>query len=321
MPRVAIGGAGAEYRAIGARSLWDFAMKKSRKIWIGVGAFVLAGSQASTLPAAPQTGFAQDVAMSAKASDATPSAAGKPQYWQLAQAYTTGSGGEGGEGGGEGGEAGINIETVGDDPVEYGVALQVIAAHYYAGLAAYEGKEQEAGAQMFAHGLSEIYFEMEDIFKKLGVEGLGQKLEAAVEAGNEKKPVADVKRKVNAVLAALAEADKKAPKSDAAPQVVKAKILAELLDRAAAQYTVVQKDDSLEAYLDGLGFAIAARNEAKTVLPWLRKLDPRKEQALQQALKLAGQAYPGIKRAAKGKVSEAELLAAASRAKLAVSGL
>ena len=32
-----------------------------------------------------------------------------------------------------------------------------------------QGKEQEAGAQMFAHGLSEIYVAMEEVFKTLGV--------------------------------------------------------------------------------------------------------------------------------------------------------
>ncbi len=39
--------------------------------------------------------------------------------------------------------------------------------------------QQEAGAQMFAHGLSEVYFEMEDIFKKLGVTDLGKSADGA----------------------------------------------------------------------------------------------------------------------------------------------
>ncbi len=107
----------------------------------------------------------------------------------------------------------------------------------------------------------------------------------------------------------------------AALMLKETQIVAELLDRAAAQYVVVQKDDGLEAYLDGLGFAIAARNEAKSVLPWLRKQDPEKEKALEKVLTLAERAYPGIKRAPKDKVSEADILAAASAAKLAVSNL
>lgn len=298
-------------------------MKKSRKIWVGVGAFILAGSGASQLPASPLSTASQNDSSvtSVDARRDQTVAGGVPYRPHFAQAFTTGAGGEGGEGGGEGGEAGINVENAAKDPVEYGVALQVIAAHYHAGLAAYEGKEQEAGAQMFAHGLSEVYFEMEDVFKKLGVTDLGKKLEAAVSAANEKKPVAEVKRKVNDVLAGLAAAEKVAPKSSASVQAVKAHVAAELIDRAAAQFAVVQKDNNLEAYLDGLGFAVAARDQAKTVLPWLRRIDAKKEKAFQQALTLASQAYPGIKRPAKSKVSEGALLSAASAAKLAVSGL
>ncbi|WP_198343742.1 hypothetical protein [Pseudorhodoplanes sinuspersici] len=301
-------------------------MKKSRKIWVGVGAFILAGSSASSLPATPLPTAAQnDSSVTSVPGLRDLSVAGGFSYWQhLAQAATTGAGGEageGGEGGGEGGEAGINVESAAKDPVEYGVALQVIAAHYHAGLAAYEGKEQEAGAQMFAHGLSEVYFEMEDVFKKLGVTDLGQKLEATVSAANEKKPAADIKRRVNAVLAALAAAEKVAPKSSASAQAVKAHVAAELIDRAAAQFSVVQKDSNLEAYLDGLGFAMAARDQARTVLPWLHKLDGKKEKAFRQALALTEQAFPGIKRPGKSKVTEADLLSAASAAKLAVSGL
>jgi hypothetical protein len=300
----------------------DMTMKKSRKIWVGVGAFILAGSGASSLTAMTLPGASQNDASVTSASDLrNPSGATGPTNRQHFAQAAGGEGGEGGEGGGEGGEAGINVANAATDPVEYGVALQVIAAHYHAGLAAYEAKEHEAGAQMFAHGLSEVYFEMEDIFKKRGVTDLGKKLEATVSAANEKKPAADVKRRVNAVLAALAAAEKVAPKSSASAQAVKAHVAAELIDRAAAQFAVVQKDPNLEAYLDGLGFAIAARDQAKSVLPWLHKRDAKKEKAVRQALALTEQAFPGIKRPEKSKVTEADLLSAASGAKLAVSGL
>jgi hypothetical protein len=174
---------------------------------------------------------------------------------------------------------------------------------------------------MFAHGLSEIYVAMEEVFKTLGVTDLGAKLEAAVAAAADKKPVAEVTRKADAVFAALAAAEKKAPKTKQPAQAVRAQIAAELIDRAAAQYVVIQKDDNLEAYLDGLGFAMTARAEAKTALPYLKKIDPRKEAALRNAVTLGGQAYPGIERPQKPKVSVAELQSAASAAKLAVSNL
>jgi hypothetical protein len=130
-----------------------------------------------------------------------------------------------------------------------------------------------------------------------------------------------VKRKANAVFAALAAAGKKAPKSKAPAQAVQAQVAAELIDRAAAQYAVALKDKNLEAYLDGLGFAIAARAQAKDALPWLKRRDPKKEAAMQRALTLAGHAYPGINRPAEPKVSLADLQTSASAAKLAVSNL
>lgn len=293
-------------------------MKSRSKLWVGIGAFVVAGSDASALSPEQPSVTSYDVP-----------AAGKSQLYldghsrsalRLAQAFSVGAGGEAGEGG-EGGEAGINVEAADKDPVEYGIALQVIAAHYHAGLAAYEGGEKEAGAQMFAHGLSEVYVEMEDVFKRRGVTDLGKKLEAAVDAASGNKPVAEVRRRVKDVYAALAAAEKSAPQSTASPQAVRTQVAAEMIERAAAQYAVLQKDQSLEAYLDGLGFAIAARSQAKPVLAWLRKVDGQKEKALRKALALADKAYPGIKRKTSPKVSVPDFLAAASGAKLAVSGL
>ncbi|MGE3993076.1 hypothetical protein [Pseudorhodoplanes sp.] len=286
---------------------------KNRKIWIGVGAFFLAGS-GGPFPVA-----ASDVQAVSDVQAAAPEARHTDLHARLmAQAAATfGQAGEGGEGG----EAGIDAEAAATDPVQYGVALQVIAAHFHAGLAAYEGKEQEAGAQMFAHGLSEVYVAMEDVFKKLGVRDLGPKLEAAVAAAVEKKPVADVKRKAKAVFSALAAAERKGPTSKASAQAVQAKVAAELLDRAAAQYAVVQKDQNLEAYLDGLGFAIAARKQAKSASRYLKGVDSKKEAALRQAVTLAGQAYPGINRPAQPRVSLTELQSSASAARLAVSNL
>jgi hypothetical protein len=293
-------------------------MKTTRKLWIGIGAFVLAANDAPAVPApqaAPLTVIPPDAhALKPYRDNHTRSA------MRLAQAFTSGAGGEAGEGG-EGGEAGINVEAAAKDPLEYGIALQVIAAHYHAGLAAYAAGERDAGAQMFAHGLSEVYVEMEETFKDLGVRDLGRRLEAAVEAANAKKPVAQVRDKVRDVYAALKTAEKRAPKSALSRRAVRAQVAAEMVERAAAQFAASRKDDSLEPYLDGLGFAIAAREQSKDILPWLRKIDPRKEKALARGVTLAAQAYPGIKRPDQSKVGLPDLLAAASGAKLAVSGL
>jgi len=283
---------------------------KTRKVWIGVGAFVLAGGVATTTQALPPLGAHRSDLRTGK-TKLLDGASALPGRLILAQGQ--GAGGEGGEGK-------IDPAAVEADPIDYGVALQVIAAHYHAGLLAYENKQQEAGAQMFAHGLTEVYVELEDIFKKRGVTGLGDKMNAAVEAGTANKPVREVRQKVKAVLDALAAAEAGAPKSDKPPQAIKTEVMAEMLERAAAQYSASVNSTDFETYLDGLGFSLAAREQARAVMPWLKKQAPKKAAALEKVLVLVNQAYPGIKRPAK-KVDGGRFLAAASEARVAVSHL
>ncbi len=284
---------------------------KTRKIWIGIGAFVVAGAGAQDQPANADTlakpAFSRDV-LKLESSRHIILAAEK-------DAKPAEKSGEGGEGG----EAGIDPEAADKDPVKYGIALQVIAAHFHAGLAAYEAKETEAGAQMFAHGHSEVFAEMEAIFRKRGLTNLGTQLEAAIEAATSKKPNAEVRKRVQEVLSALTAAEKAGPASSLSPNAVKAQVAADMLDRAAAQYGVVLKDSNLETYLDGLGFSMAARMQAADFLPALRKQNPKLAGSFDAALKLAADAYPGIKRPAKPKVAAGEFLAAASAARLAAN--
>jgi hypothetical protein len=286
-------------------------MKTRTKIWLGVGAFVMAGGGAPDASSLEARALLTDAR-------ATDTAIARVPGRNVSRHIVLAEAKQGGEGG-EGGEAGINVAAADSDAVAYGIALQVIAAHYHAGLAAYEAKETEAGAQMFAHGLSEVYVEMEDVFRRRGVTTLGRKLEAAVEAASAKKPIPQVRRRVQDVLAALAAAEKAGPLPSGPALAVKAEIVADLLDRAAAQYGVSREDKALEPYLDGLGFAVAARKEAAKVLPWLRGVDIRKAATLSAALKLASEAYPGVRRRGSGKVAPGKFLAAASAVKLAVS--
>jgi hypothetical protein len=275
-------------------------MNKRRKIWLSVGAFMLTGGAAAdaaeparTLGRGEESGFMASTAVRTAINN----------VWAQ---------------GGEGGEGGINLETVADDPAEYAMALQVIAAHYDAGLAAYAGGEREAGAQMFAHGLSEIYAAMDELFKKLGANALGKSLEAAVAAAADNKPLPEVRRHVEAVRTALRDALRRGPQPQS-PKRMQAFLVGELLERAAAQYSVALKDPTLEPFLDGLGFTLAAKREAAPMLASLRKSDQQAAAALDNALKLALRAYPGVKRPTRNVVPEQEFLVAASRARLAVS--
>jgi len=292
-------------------------MKSSTKIWLGVGVFAVVGSSTAPLHATETDAAAFD--RPASIGDLKNSGSRLPASdWRIAAAKESGEAGPGGEGG-EGGEAGIDVAAAETDPVEYGVALQVIAAHYYAGLAAYEAKETDAGAQMFAHGLSEVYVEMEAVFRKRGVTDLGKKLEAAVQAASSHAPNDKVRRSVNAVLTALAAAKKASPKSGASTLTVGTEIVANLINRAATQYNAARDDKALEPYLDGLGFVVAARTEAAKLLPQLRRTHKQKAATIEAALKLAQQAYPGMRRPDPATVPAGQFLGAASAVMLAAS--
>ncbi|HRF07252.1 MAG TPA: hypothetical protein PL193_01205 [Xanthobacteraceae bacterium] len=281
---------------------------KTTKIWLGVGVAVIAGANA-TVPA-----VAADASENAAFGKTLRSDTALSSSFQLAQ-NTKGQGGEN-----ETGEGGVDAAAADKDPVKYGIALQVIAAHYYAGLAAYEAGETQAGTELFAHGFSEVYAELEEVFKKRGVKDLGAKIEAAIAAANKKAPAAEVKQAVDAVLSELTNAEKAAPKSSLSRLSVRAQILADTLDRAAAQYVLAAKQDAtLETYLDGLGFSLAAQAQSRTVLPEVEKIDPAVAKTLREALALVASAYPGLKRNAAAQA--APLLAAASTARIAVSRL
>lgn len=285
---------------------------KTTKIWLGVGVAIVTG--AAPAAADDSVNLLGTTAVSGGAQSAYTARATAPAAAKIPL-------GEGGENeSGESGEGGIDAAAADKDPVKYGIALQVIAAHYHAGMAAYEAGETAAGTQMFAHGHAEVFAEMEDVFKKRGVHDLGARIEAAVAAASRKVPPAELRKIVEQVYAALAAAEKAGPKSALTPLTVKARVVADMLDRAAAQYVLVlKKDSTLETYLDGLGFAVAARTEAAAILPQLEKIDPAAAKAIGAALDAAGAAYPGVKRSTPADVSK--FLAAASAARIATARL
>ncbi len=229
-------------------------------------------------------------------------------------------GGEGGEGGqgGQGGEGGVDPEQAANDPVAWGVALGVIEAHYRAGLKAYAAGNSDAGTVMFAHGFSEVYAELEPIFAKRGAADLGPAMQATIEDATNKAPAGEVGSRVEKVLGGL---DAAAPR-EAAVGAAGAKIVTELLDRAALQYFRATKEEGLEPYLDGLGFALAAGHHAPTALAWLdAHSKTAAADALRDCLGMAERAFTGAERPKTPSVEAGPFLAAASKLKIEISRL
>lgn len=285
---------------------------KSRKIWLGVGASVIISTLAGTGQAAPpvpavghMTGGDAWTPNNAIADPSSTSA-----FVQLV------AGGEGGEGG----EGGIDPSLAATDPVAWNVALGVIAAHILAGDAAFAAGQTDAGQEMFAHAYAEIYAEMEEYFVKRGAAELGNTLNAGIAITNESKDSTKISEAAAAIMASLDDAVSKGPLGSTS-LAVRAKTLAQLLDRAALQYQAATGDPDYEPYLDGLGFTMAAARLAQATLTDLGKDNPKAAEALSQVLKIAQTAYPSANKPARPTVEIGKFLADTSRAMLSISSL
>ncbi len=255
------------------------------KLWLGLGTFAMLG--------APEA-FAQ------------PAPAAQPPS-------------QGGEGG-EGGEGGVSAERAATDPVAFLLALDVVAAHYLAGRRAYEAGRTTAAAELFAHPISEIYVELEPVFDTLGVPPFREAMERASALALDRAPQPRVAAAVDRVLTALRAAEARAP-AGGPTLPVRARVVGEMVDRAALQHATALQSRELEPYLDGLGLYLAAQARANAVAPALEAAGRRAEaEAMRTAVRALAPAYPGVTRPTR-RVEPGPLSAQAARLKLALSDL
>jgi hypothetical protein len=229
---------------------------------------------------------------------------------------------QGGEGG-EGGEGGIDAGRAATDPVAYLAALDVLAAHVIAGRDAYAAGEPQAAAEMFAHGVAEVYVEMAPLFEARRVAPFRETLERATTLALDRAPAAEVSGTAAAVLAALREAEAKAP-GGLPPVAAQAAAIVEMLGRAALQHAIAARDpQALEPYLDGYGLLLAARTRAGAALPAIEARSRPAAEAIRASMASLARAYPTATRppATAPAVDAGALLAEASRAKLAAGDL
>jgi len=229
--------------------------------------------------------------------------------------------GEGGEGG-EGGEAGVDADAAATDPVVYLTALDVIRAHYLAGLASVQAGRRASGGEMFAHPIAEIYVDLEPTFRRLGVAPFMDQMVDATELALGGATDDEIEKAARAVLSTLEAAESNAPADSRSALAIQIAVLADMLDRAALQYQVVATSpDSGEAWLDGFGFYKAAADRAERIIGELGAVDDGAAQGVRDAISLCEQAYPGPIPPDILPVDAGALLAASSRVKLQSSGL
>ncbi|MEM5518228.1 hypothetical protein WNY37_14810 [Henriciella sp. AS95] len=232
-----------------------------------------------------------------------------------------GEGGEGEGGEGEGGEGGVDIAAAAEDPAVYRSALALTEAHIRAGIDALDAGEREAAAEMFVHPVSEILFELEPVLVQQGVEPFDQKLLDASAAMFADESDEDLHARAEDIIATLRAAAEKAPEGDDSTAIVEAKVIADQINRAAAQYDSASRTDAYEPYLDGYGFYSTASAMLSDDRAAIEAAAPDFTAQADTVLSLLASAYPGAARPDELDADQSALAVANSELQLQASGL
>lgn len=229
-----------------------------------------------------------------------------------------GEGGEGEGGEGEGGERGVDPAEAAKDPVAYLSALDVIRAHYLAGEAMLEVEGgRQAGGEMFAHPISEVYIDLEPVFEERGAPLFLDEMTEAVDLALGQAPADEVKAAAAKVYAAIDAAEETAPASDSSEAAIEAALMADMFDRAAKQYdTAMGPAGTDEAWIDGYGFWKVAEKRAAHLKPELGEEQAGLAEEIAAAEELFANAYASVEKPGEAPVEAGTLLAASSRISL-----
>ncbi|PWE16733.1 hypothetical protein DDZ18_11040 [Marinicauda salina] len=177
----------------------------------------------------------------------------------------------------------------------YRSAIEVMRAHYIAGLAALDNGDRAIASEMFSHPISEIYVDLEPVIESLGGQAMMDEMNRAAVLHFQDASGDEIRAAVDEVVRLLDVNQDVAPEADpAAAPAVHAAVLASLIERAALQYEfAAQQEDASGAWLDGYGLERAAARYAETTLDDVRAADADGASAIADALDLLATAYPG----------------------------
>ena len=227
--------------------------------------------------------------------------------------------GEGGEGEGGEGEGGVDTSAASTDPVVFGSALAIAEAHVIAARDAYAAGEIEAGAEMFAHPVSEVLLELQPTFTELGVDDLSPLFLAASDAALIGASSKDIALKADDIVTALRAAEEKAPTGDTSAGKIAAGVVADQIERAVEMYGQAAETTIYGPYLDGYGFHRAATTIYERSAEAIKGEDPKLAATIERALSVLGTAYPTVARPENLDANQGELSGVSSAVLLAAS--
>jgi hypothetical protein len=291
-------------------------MKRSTKIWVGIGAFVMTGGGYTAISSTP--------AVTAPAPDAgssicSPSRKGNAARVPLIRFAQASQGGEGGEGGGEGGEAGAaNLPL----DLKFALSIALIRGHLLIGDQLVGEKQWDAAFPHFMHPVEELYDGIKDQVADYNTPQFLNELNAlakVVEAKNAKDYVT-AKRKVDAALA-KADAGIKAKHADG---VFALQTALEAMKVAAGEYQAAIVGDKIAKpveYQDARGFILYADALIDRAAAGLEKKDAAAFKKLRVSVAELKKVFPTAMPPKKPVKSAGAMRALVSRVELAAGDL
>lgn len=278
-------------------------MEIRMKRWaqLGLGAAVVAGTLAGCAPAAEQAAETAPVV----SSDAGAASAGDDE----AHAAAAGEG-----------EGGIAIELAATDSVVYHTALAVAEAHVLAARDAYAAGEKDAAAEMFAHPVSEVLFDLQPVLEARGVADFSDMFSAASTGVFAGESVDQINQRTADILATLKAAAAKAPEDGRSAAAISAAVVADQAERAVNMYRGAAASGQYEPYLDGYGFYKTAEDVFAASAAAIEAADAEAAAALREVLTRLAAAYPSAGRQETLGADQSALTVAASKALLATGG-
>ncbi len=256
------------------------------KLWLGVGAFVLAGGQSH-----------------GPGDQASIPTFGLPTAWAA---------------GGEGGEAGRKKPSAVEQKVNFLSKLALVEGHLLAGVKLYSLGDVEAAKTHMKHPGSELVKSMAADMKAYQVPSFATALQTLAGTVEQKKPVPEV----NAALSKVRDQLNAARHKVNVPTKAQFAVLSNVVREAAEEYGEGVKNGAVvnaHEYQDAYGFVEAAKALAN-----LLQTAPAHVDAVTQArsaLAALDSAFPALPSAPRASVDTSVLYAAAAKIDLAASSL
>jgi hypothetical protein len=291
-------------------------MKTKRKIWLGVGAFVVAGAGATG--AGPLVG-GQFPDLSAPTGLVTDTAVPRTAGWIVAQHGDHAE--KSGEGGEEGGEKGIaNLPP----ELAFAARIALLRGHLLVGDELVKQQQWNAALPHFLHPGEEIYADIKEQLTEYKVPPFENALKALAGAVKAKKGGADYAKALKSVNDALAAADAgmKAKQADWAAFVTAAAV--ETVKAAAGEYQQAIVGGRIAKpveYQDARGFIFHAERLIESVAPDLEKKDAAALRAVRAGFAELKKAFPAPMPPRAPAKEHGALLADVSRIELAAGRL